>query len=525
MGTAVSHLRVIFQKFHVDLVRGSLPIGGPAENDDGVARLGDACDPALPHHLLIQGHRILERINDVGVATLQRAEALASDLFAGCEDGDRHARAELGHVARGGTGLRVHDNALGPHVDGGLHGRRRQRLRRRELVPPPHRVAYALVQHAEVDRALGLRARPRHDLHGLSEVRSVGRLPRKHDCVRAVVARVGDVGALRAGGTGVYNHGLQHLCGGDDRLPRDVRLADHVLLCEEDLLGRDLHAQIAASDHDAVRHAEDVLVVVKSFLVLDLGNDFDAAPAVFREDFADVRHVRGFTHERRRDEIDTVLDAPIDDVIDILLSQSGQIDHHPRKIHIFAFPECGVIFDARHDLTSGLIARNDCEHKTPVGDENRLACFHARRKLLVRASQLLVVSLETVVVREGESFAFGKGDRFGSVGEESGANFRTFRIQQHSDVLAHVFGCLPQPIQACLVPRMITVGKVEPRHVHARLDHLLELLHLPTCRTEGAENFGPASGGQVGGFDGVKGDVPASKEGDAGCIGDHVSAV
>jgi len=48
----------------------------------------------------------------------------------------------------------------------------------------------------------------------------------------------------------------------------DVGLVDHHLLREEDLLGRDLHAQIPAGHHDAVGLHQDLLVVVQAFLVL-----------------------------------------------------------------------------------------------------------------------------------------------------------------------------------------------------------------------------------------------------------------
>mmetsp|Transcript_114 Transcript_114/g.273 ORF Transcript_114/g.273 Transcript_114/m.273 type:complete len:256 (-) Transcript_114:88-855(-) len=253
MRTDISFLRIVLQIFHLNLVRGSLAIVCAADDDDGIPDLGNTGDPALPHHLLVQLLCILERIHHVGVTSLHRAEALTRHPGAGREHGHGHAGTELGHVTRGRAGLRVHHDAFRPHVHGRLDGRRRQRLRRRQLVPRLHRVSYRLVHLVEVDGALGLAARVRHDLDGLAEVASVGRLAREHDGVGTVITRVRDVGTLRAGRTGILDHRFEHLRCGHDGLTRDVRLADHVLLREEDLLGGDFHAQVSARYHDAVR--------------------------------------------------------------------------------------------------------------------------------------------------------------------------------------------------------------------------------------------------------------------------------
>ena len=100
-------------------------------------------------------------------------------------------------------------------------------------------------------------------------------------------------------------------------------------------------------------------------------------------------------------------------------------------------------------------------------------------------------------------------------------------MQQHCDggqltnILVHVIGRLPQPVQARLVPRVIAVREVEARHVHAALDQLLELRHLPACRTERAEDFGPAIAGGALAFDGVQGDVAAGQQGYVARRADH----
>lgn len=61
---------------------------------------------------------------------------------------------------------------------------------------------------------------------------------------------------------------------------------DHHLLREEDLLGRDLHAQVTARHHDPVRLAQHLVEVDQALLVLDLklsqGNCSVRALSTFR---------------------------------------------------------------------------------------------------------------------------------------------------------------------------------------------------------------------------------------------------
>ncbi len=56
-----------------------------------------------------------------------------------------------------------------------------------------------------------------------------------------------------------------------------VALLNHHLLRQEDLLGGDLHAQVAARNHDGVRLVQDLVKVLDALLVLHLGNNADAA--------------------------------------------------------------------------------------------------------------------------------------------------------------------------------------------------------------------------------------------------------
>ena len=92
----------------------------------------------------------------------------------------------------------------------------------------------------------------------------------EHDAVHAVEESVRHVGGFGSRWSGGFDHGLEHLSGCDHRFAREVALVDHHLLSQEDLLYGYLHPKIAASDHERVRFAQDLVKVQHSCLVLNL---------------------------------------------------------------------------------------------------------------------------------------------------------------------------------------------------------------------------------------------------------------
>lgn len=76
-----------------------------------------------------------------------------------------------------------------------------------------------------------------------------------------------------------------------------------------------------------------------------------------------------------------------------------------------------------------------------------------------------------------------------------------------------ILGSLPNSIQACLMPLMITMTKVKPGHIHTSINQLLEGRNIPAGRAHGTDNFG-FTGGDIGCFfDTLEGDVGAAEFG------------
>lgn len=163
-----------------------------------------------------------------------------------------------------------------------------------------------------------------HHTNSLARVGTLGGLTRQHDTVRTVQDGVGNIGHLSPSGTGVVCHGLEHLGGTDDRLTLDVTLGDHHLLSDEDLGGGNFDTQVTTGDHDTVSLLEDLVKVVDTLLVLNLGNDLDL-PALFAQDFTNVPNVTSATDKRSKDHVDVVLDTELQ-VVPVLLGQSREVN-------------------------------------------------------------------------------------------------------------------------------------------------------------------------------------------------------
>src|SRR5579864_5194965 len=127
------------------------------------------------------------------------------------------------------------------------------------------------------DIALGFDHDARHDGDRLARILTAGGFGGKHDGVGAVEDCVGDIAGLGARGAGVFDHGFEHLGGGDDRLAPGGGAADDVLLNDGNFFGSHLNAEIAAGDHDSVGGFENFFQMIDGLGLLELGNHGDIA--------------------------------------------------------------------------------------------------------------------------------------------------------------------------------------------------------------------------------------------------------
>ena len=181
---------------------------------------------------------------------------------------NRNSRSVLSHQLGRRASPRQHDDEFRLSFIRGPHGRRREALERAHR--NRSRSDNLLENHVVVERRLSFDADLGNRFHRDLGVGSRGALAAEHDAVHAVEESVRHVGGFGSRWSGGFDHGLEHLSGCDHRFAREVALVDHHLLSQEDLLYGYLHPKIAASDHERVRFAQDLVKVQHSFLVLNL---------------------------------------------------------------------------------------------------------------------------------------------------------------------------------------------------------------------------------------------------------------
>jgi len=147
-----------------------------------------------------------------------------------------------------------------------------------------------------------------HHGDGLNGIVTLCGLARQHDTIGAVEDSVANVAHFSACRAWIVRHGLEHLCRANDGLASDVALCDHHLLCDEDLAGGDLDTEVTTSHHDAVSFPQNLIEVVHTLLVFDLGNDLDVL-ALLPEDLANGSDVAAAADEGGEDHVDTVLNT------------------------------------------------------------------------------------------------------------------------------------------------------------------------------------------------------------------------
>lgn len=209
-----------------------------------------------------------------------------------------------------------------------------------------------------------------HHLDGLNGVGTLGGLTRQHDTVSTIENGVTDIGDLGSGGSGVVGHRVKHLGGTDDGLTGKVALGDELLLGNENLGGGDLDTKITSGNHDTVGLLENLVKVVDTLLVLNLGDDLDAL-ALLTENVSDGLDIVGGSNERGKDHVDTVLNTESEIGL-VLLGQSGEIDISAGEVDTLSRRDLTVVEGL--DLEGlGVNLLDDLEGKNTIVNEDDLA--------------------------------------------------------------------------------------------------------------------------------------------------------
>ena len=331
---------------------------------------------------------------------------------------------------------------------------------------------------------LGRRGDARQHAHRIDRVVADRQFFREHHAVGAVEDRVGDVGRFGAGRPPAADHRQQHLGRGDRRLAVRVGLADQLLLRDRDALDRDLDAEIAARDHDAVGGLEDLV-------------DRGRAPSSARS--------------WRRSAADRPPRAP-------RRAPRGRRRRFARRIGRPRRPAAPTA-NSRHSLSRSVkasIGRSRSGRLMPLLDRSRppapttqctswpstrstRSCTRpSLRKIRSpaltasgRPSKVVEARVSSPVNSPTESV---KGwSRCSSTGDRASGPMRSFgpgRSAEDRDALPDRRGRRADRPDGLGVARELAMGEVEPGDVHPGLDHLLERAARAGRGTDGRDDLG-----------------------------------
>ena len=321
-----------------------------------------------------------------------------------------------------------------------------------------------------------------HGLQRLDGVLARGGLAGEHDSAGAVIDSVGNIGDLGTGRAGVDDHGIQHLGGSDADLTGAHGAVDQVLLDGRDLGKVDLNAHIAAGNHDAVGHGQDLVNVVDALLVLDLRDDADLG-VVLVQDVADIHNVLRVAGKAGGDQIKALLDTK-QNIARVALAhiRHGQVD--AGDIDTLLGLDGAVIADGAGDigiadLINAQLNQAVIQHDAPAG-------LDIAGQVLVGDGADFVGALD-IAGGQGELLA---GDQlFDRVFEFAEADLRAFGIQHAGNGQIQLLGKGTHLVKAALMLLIVAVGKVETGNIHAIFHQLTQDPRLIGRRTHRADNF------------------------------------
>ncbi|KAI3479451.1 hypothetical protein L1887_58469 [Cichorium endivia] len=347
-------------------------------DDAEVERLGEAVLDAVVNVLLPLGVVLGAGVGvEEGVAAAVQVHVAGSvrvagdgeDRAAGAVLADQTSGVTAGRHEQDGTSVLLERGGDGGHGDGlvGVGGDGGERAH--------------LVEEGHVrDALLGEVCSLGHHLDGLDGVCALGGLSGKHDAVRTVQNGVGDVRNLGTRGAVVDDHRLEHLRGADDGLAGDVALGDHHLLGHEHLGSGDLDTKVTTSNHDTIRLLEDLVKVLHTLVVLDLGDDLDVR-ALLAEDLADGADIAAAADERGEDHVEVLLDGELN-VLPVLVRDGGQVDLGHGKVDTLLGGEDAVVDGAHLDELVALDGEH-LEREDTVVDEDGSADLDLVGEVLV----------------------------------------------------------------------------------------------------------------------------------------------
>ena len=305
----------------------------------------------------------------------------------------------------------------------------------------------------------------------------------KHDGAGSLIDRIGNVRCLRTGGTGILDHGIQHLCGGDNLFACGIYLVDDLFLDHRYIFQGNLHAHIAAGDHDSVCRFDDAVDIVHALLILDLGDDVEITSSVLIQNLADLVDVRRRSGERSCDKIKTFLDTE-EDILAVLLADKRHIYFYAGKIDTFLIGHNAAVLDNAVNVLS--FNALDFHADQTVVDQNAVSGLYIFVEFFIGDGNDGLVSLD-LLWSKGEFLTLCKS--YLALFEIPDTDLRSLCIKKRGNRSVQTSANFFQPVETAFLFLVGTMRKVESGYVHSFDGKLLEDSFSVCCRTQRTNDF------------------------------------
>ena len=446
---------------------------GTGDDDDHVAFL------VLIHSqqsLINGGHHViggLDRITQEGLCAPGQRQLRAHRRVRG-EGKERQRGVQASHALRGVAGGGEGDDGLRIKALGNIA----RGVRDDATLSARH-----VRQRRNLAALLSVRHDAGHRADNILWVDADGGLTGEHNGISTIEHCVSHVGGLRASRAQVGDHGIEHLRCHDHRLGILTRDLDSALLEQRNLLQRYLDAEVTARNHDGIESQNDGFEGIDCLRLLELRDNRDAA-AFLIHDFVDFVHVRRRTNEGQGNHVHAELQCEAK-VSNVLLRQRRHRNVHAWEGHALVIGDRSALGDLTNNVIAVDFLADDGD--LAVVDQQAVTRLRVLRQVLVGGGHAVV---RAFYVFDGDADDFAVLPHLFTVDEATQTDLRSLEVRQDADCVAGLIGSLTDPAVVRLVVRMLAVGHVETRHVHACFNEAKDSFLACYSRTQRTNNFG-----------------------------------
>ena len=237
------------------------------------------------------------------------------------------------------------------------------------------------------------------------------------------------------------------------------------LLVNRDISRLDFNAQIASGDHDAVGNFQDLIEVIETFLVFDLGDDLDLRLAHFGDDLADLQDILCPSDKRSGDEIDIVVAAETD--VFVILhgdKRHGQFDAR----HIAAFSGSQLTVDFNSCLHFVAVVFQDGQSLLAIVDQDIITGLDIIKDFLALNGETVVCTFDVFTLNRDDLALLIS---LGIVLEYTQTDFRTLGIQHDTQIDSILLFYFSDCIDPGKMFFMCAMGEIQSYDIHTFLSH------------------------------------------------------